>query len=280
MSDAVAPAAVHSVALPPVQLFCLAHAGGTSMLYRRWAQHLPRSVEVVALELPGHGTRRALPASTTWPALIDEVIAQFDARRDATVPFAVFGHSMGALVGLELLHALRHRATDASQSAVWFGASAAVAPSCRIRETHWLGCTHEQMVAKLRSLGGTPEALLADRDFIDFLLPTLRADFHLCGTYGDTAGATAGATRRAPLDCPIDVFLGRDDAATARADDVARWRDETRGTFQQHRFDGAHFYLDDAPGPVLARVASSLADALVQQRGAPARLRTGEAWTQ
>lgn len=275
MTSAVAA----SVSLPPVQLFCLAHAGGTATLYRRWAQRLPQNVRVVPLELPGHGARRALPAHTEWPSLIDGLCGEWHARRDPAVPFALFGHSMGALVGFELMHALRAR--DAGM-AVWFGASASVAPSCRVRETHWLGCTHQQMVDRLRPLGGTPDALLEDRDFIDFLMPTLRADFHLCGTYPvDAKGVGGAATTREPLDCPVAVFTGRDDPATARADDIARWRDETRDTCAFHRFDGGHFYLDDAPGPVLARVASSLADALAQpRRGAPARLPKGETWTQ
>lgn len=268
-----------SLPLPPVQLFCLAHAGGTAMPYRRWAQRLPQNVRVVPLELPGHGVRRALPPHTEWSSLIDGLREELNAQRDPTVPFALFGHSMGALVGFELMHALR--ATDAA-SAVWFGASASVAPSCRIRETHWLGSTHQQMVDKLRSLDGTPDVLLEDRDFIDFLMPTLRADFHLCGMYPIEAnGAGDAVTSREPLECPIAVFTGRNDSATARAEDVVRWRDETLDTCTFHRFEGGHFYLDDAPGPVLARIAHSLAGALAQpQRGVPARLPKGEAWTQ
>jgi surfactin synthase thioesterase subunit len=244
------------------------------MLYRRWAQQLPHGVRVVPLELPGHGARRTLPAATDWPALIDPLGAELHARLDPAVPFALFGHSMGALVGLELIHALRARRAP---SPVWFGASASVAPSCRVRETHWLGCSREQMIDKLRSLGGTPEELLADRDFIDYLLPVLRADFHLCGTYPDDAVAV----ERELLDCPVAVFTGRDDPATACTADVACWRDATRSMCAFHSFDGGHFYLGDAPGPVLARVAASLAGALAQpRRGAPAHLSKGEAWTQ
>ncbi|MFT4065904.1 thioesterase II family protein [Paraburkholderia sp.] len=269
---------------PPLQLFCLAHAGGTSMLYRRWSQLVPTGVQVVPLELPGHGARRALPAPTQWPALIDDVCDEWRARRNPALPFAVFGHSMGALVGLELLHALRARGMG---SAVWFGASASVAPDCRIRETHWLDCTLDQMIDKLRALGGTPEQLLADRDLIGFLMPTLRADFHLCGTYSlqfgarGGSGTSAAAATREPLDCPLAVLTGRDDPATARAEDVVRWRSQTLGAFARHRFDGGHFYLDGAPAPVLACIVDSLTKALAQPpQEASARLPEGEAWIQ
>ncbi|SIO44363.1 thioesterase II family protein [Paraburkholderia phenazinium] len=282
MTGSVAVPAV-PIALQPVRLFCLPHAGGNAMLYRRWAQRLPRGVQVEPLELPGHGARRALPAHTEWPALVDALLVDLEGRLDGEMPFAVFGHSMGALVGLELIHALRERHGLAP---VWFGASGSVAPRRRKRETHWLDCTHDAMVDRLRELGGTPAELLEDRDFIDFVLPLLRADFHLCGTYrrelNDEAGIAQTSPRltvRSPLDCPVDVFMGRDDSATACVEDVAAWREETRATCVLHRFDGGHFYLDGAPEPVLARVATSLADALAQSaHAAPARLSKAEAW--
>jgi surfactin synthase thioesterase subunit len=111
MSGFVAVPAV----LPPVRLVCLAHAGGSAMLYRRWVQRLPRGVQVVLLELPGHGSRCRLPAHTEWLGLIDMLLDEVTDQLDDDVPFAVFGHSMGALVGFELIHALRARhATRAS----------------------------------------------------------------------------------------------------------------------------------------------------------------------
>jgi surfactin synthase thioesterase subunit len=247
-------------------------------LYRRWAQHLPQTVRIVPLELPGHGKRRALAAHTDWPSLIEDLSGELRALRDPAMPFALFGHSMGALAGLELIHALRAQ----GEFTAWLGVSAAVAPACRVHETHWLDCPQTRMVDKLRSLGGTPDVLLDDSDFIDLLMPMLRADFHLCGTYrSGTAGLKGDEFARAPLDCPIDVFTGRDDPATARQQDIARWRDETLGPCTFHSFDGAHFYLDDDPGPVLARVTGSLAGALAQpRRGALASLPKGKACTQ
>lgn len=263
MAFAAAPGVV-----PRVQLFCLAHAGGTAALYRRWSQRLPAQVQVVPLELPGHGARRDQPAHEQWPALIDGLCADWRAARHPALPFAVFGHSMGALVGLELLHALRGRGLG---EAVWLGASASVGPVCRALETDWLECGVDRMIDKLRALGGTPEAFLADRDLIAFLLPTLRADFHLCGTY------TAGGAAREPLDCRLTVFTGRDDPATVREQDVLRWRDETRGAFARRAFEGGHFYLDEALDAVLECVAAALAQAGAQPLDGEPRER-GEAW--
>ncbi|WP_323118651.1 thioesterase II family protein [Burkholderia alba] len=239
----------------PVTLICLAHAGGNVSLYREWTRRMPPSIRPQLLELPGRGIRRAAPALDAWPALIDQLTADaLGCIRDGA-PFAVFGHSMGALVGLELIHALRRRA---GRAPIWFGASATVSPTRRALETHWLACTPEQMVARLRTRGGTPDALLDDLDFIDLMLPMLRADFHLCGVHPAHLAARAAAPGHAPLACPIDVFVGRDDPATANGDDVAAWSAETRGPCTVHRFAGGHFYLDDAPQPVLDTLVQAL----------------------
>jgi surfactin synthase thioesterase subunit len=235
----------------PVSLICLPHAGGNAFLYRNWSRDLASGARVFAHELPGHGARRALAPLTRWPELTDALATHLLSELDANVPYAVMGHSMGALAGIELIREIERRI---GRQPVWFGVSACIAPSRRVHEAHWLTCSREAMVAQLRKLGGTHEALLDDREFVDFMLPVLRADFHLCGTY-------PAQTRAEPLSCPIDVFIGRDDGVTANRDDVAAWADETRGRCTVHRFDGGHFFIDEQLSGVLSIVKAALADA-------------------
>jgi hypothetical protein len=42
-----------------VRLVCLPYAGGTAAAYRRWSAELPSTIEVLAVEYPGHGPRAA-----------------------------------------------------------------------------------------------------------------------------------------------------------------------------------------------------------------------------
>jgi surfactin synthase thioesterase subunit len=243
----------------PLTLICLPHAGGSAMLYRDWFRTLPPSVKVYAIDLPGRGTRRALRPHTEWAPLVEQLSDELLGPLEDG-PFAVFGHSMGALVGLELIHAARRRW---GRTPVWFGASATVAPARRPEESHWIDCPAEAMVEFLRERGGTPPELLHDQEFIELVLPVLRADFHLCGTHPrQIARRTLAAGRHEPLDCPVTVFAGRDDAATANAADLSAWAEETRRGCEVHRFDGGHFFLDTAPEPVLATLAAALAAAL------------------
>jgi surfactin synthase thioesterase subunit len=101
-----------------VTLICLPFAGASAAVYREWGALLPSWIRLHALDLPGHGAKRAQPALYRWPDIADalgrEALAEIDG------PFAIFGYSMGALAGLELAHWLR-RTHDLMP--VWFGAA-------------------------------------------------------------------------------------------------------------------------------------------------------------
>ncbi|MDE1182646.1 alpha/beta fold hydrolase [Paraburkholderia sp.] len=234
----------------PVTLFCLPYAGGHSMTYRGWRDLLPSWIECVPLDLPGHGRLRAMSPLSDWPALIDALI-------DAIGPLpaqdvAIFGHSMGALVGLELAHALRERT---GRTPAWLGVSACVAPLRRDYETKWLDCSVGEMVDELRRLGGTPEALLEDEEFLDLALPVLRADFHLCATYVRRAHDV-----RKPLDCPVAVFGGRDDTVSEQSENLSAWCHETIAQFSEHTLDGGHFFVETARRQLTRDIATALRD--------------------
>ena len=90
-----------------VRLFCLPFAGGSAAAYAPWQAAINPRFEVVPVQLPGHGGRiREAPLQTMTAmaaALADAMAPRLDR------PYAVFGHSMGALLGFETLRRLRAR---------------------------------------------------------------------------------------------------------------------------------------------------------------------------
>jgi surfactin synthase thioesterase subunit len=235
-----------------VTLICLPFAGASAAVYREWGALLPSWIRLHALDLPGHGAKRAQPALYRWPDVADalgrEALAEIDG------PFAIFGYSMGALAGLELAHWLRR---THGLMPVWFGAAACAAPACRTLDATWLDCTDEAMIDELRRLGATPEELLDDRGFLDLALPVLRADFHLCATYVRTGNAL-----RAPLACPLLALGGRDDTLSEQPENLSEWTHETSGRFTQRVFDGGHFFIDTARAELVEAIVTSLAATL------------------
>jgi surfactin synthase thioesterase subunit len=233
-----------------VNLFCLPYAGAGAAMYRGWKSRLPSWIELIPLHLPGRGVRYNLPAMHNWAQLIGLLMQ--DVQPYLARPFAIFGHSMGALIGIELAYAIRARH---QRTPVWFGASGSKAPSRRERDLKWLDCPEETLLDELRSLHGTPPELLENRELLEMLLPALRADFYLCGSYHPQ--------RREPLDCPLLALGGTgDDDVSPPQENLAAWSLETSGPCRVEMLDGDHFFIHTHQDAVITLVVDALSKAI------------------
>src|SRR5687767_8117681 len=87
------------------RLFCFPYAGGGLAAYRSWPNQLPADVEVCPIQLPGRDERMAENPFSDLPALVEALTEALAPRLAA--PYALFGHSMGALIAYELVRGLR-----------------------------------------------------------------------------------------------------------------------------------------------------------------------------
>lgn len=215
---------------PALRLFCFPYAGGGAVTYRLWPRSLPGAVEVCPVQIPGRGRRSAeLPFGEIEP-LVASVAAELRPLFDR--PFAIFGHSMGALIAFELARYLR--CTDGLTPEVLFvsGHGAPHLPRKR-PETHAL--PDELFVPELLRLGGTPHQILDDPVLLRAVLPLLRADFKLVETYCYRQGAALG--------CPIRAFGGADDSETP-PEALEPWAKHTDSGFAMRILPGDHFYIN------------------------------------
>ncbi|MET9857558.1 alpha/beta fold hydrolase, partial [Streptomyces sp. NPDC006450] len=93
--------AVEEVVGRRVRLHCLAHAGAGVASYRRWPVAAGPGVDVAALVLPGRDGRRREPRVTERETLLADLLPPLlEAARSG--PYALYGHSLGALVAYTL----------------------------------------------------------------------------------------------------------------------------------------------------------------------------------
>jgi len=211
------------------RLFCLPYAGGSEIAYRTWQKNLPQAIEVLSIQLPGRGVRikeapytRLVPlVETLGPALVPEL----------DLPFAFFGHSMGALIAFELAHWLR-REQQPLPLHLFISAKTCPAQDDGLP----IGASDSELINLLRSYEGTPAEILENAELMEVLLPTIRADLELCQTYVYET--------RSPLECPITVFGGVGDSGRSRVV-LERWKDYTVGPFKLHMFPGGHFFIQN-----------------------------------
>jgi len=150
------------------------------------------------------------------------------------MPFAFFGHSMGALISFELTRQLRR---EHGMTPDYLLVSAYSAPQLQRNNvvTHTL--RDEELLEKLRKLEGTPKEVLEEPELLKLLFPTIRADFELCDSYSYVP--------EPPLPCAIRAFGGLRDQVSGY-NGLMAWREQTSSSFELQMLPGDHFYLHTA----------------------------------
>jgi surfactin synthase thioesterase subunit len=210
------------------RLVCLPHAGGSAPFFLPVAAALSPGVDVVAIQYPGRQDRRGEQPLDDMDALANGVFAVL--RDQPELPVTVFGHSLGAIVGFELVRRLE----AAGQPPARLFASGRRAPSA-FRETEKVHLRDDAgILAEVRRLNGTASSVLGNDELMRAVLPALRADYRIAETY-----------RCAPTDavrCPITVLTGDDDPKTT-LDEANEWAPHTKAEFDLRVFTGGHFFL-------------------------------------
>jgi medium-chain acyl-[acyl-carrier-protein] hydrolase len=173
-------------------------------------------------------------------ALVDALMEQIEPL--LAMRFALFGHSMGALVAFELARAIRARG---SVGPVALFVSAHHGPQLERERTELHGLSDVDLRAELGRRGGTPPELLQSDAFMELLLPTIRADFEVCETYG--------YVERPPLECPIVAFGGSEDAQVGE-DELRGWSEMTTSCFRLVMLRGGHFFLNENREALLGEI--------------------------
>jgi medium-chain acyl-[acyl-carrier-protein] hydrolase len=227
-----------------IRLLCFPYAGAGSAFYRGWQARLT-GIQVCAVELPGRGARvRERP----FASLRELSVAASDAVQPLlSGPFALFGHSFGALLAFEIARELRRRGGPQPEHLF---VSARRGPRLAEPWPRLHPLPDDAFVARIRErYDGIPAAVLQEPALLELLLPALRADVEALETYSYAADA--------PLACPITAFGGLDDPWASHAD-LEAWHGETRASFELERFPGGHFYLKAAEAVVLAALAARI----------------------
>ncbi|RQO56230.1 thioesterase [Variovorax sp. KBW07] len=231
----------------PLSLLCLPCAGASAAMYLRWRRFLPPWVRVVPVELPGRGARMGEAFVEDFEALVARICSeQAEAMRG---DFAIFGHSMGALLAHGVARRLQASRRPLPRALLESGCAA---PSRRDPARFDGGEDDASLIAELRKQGGTPEEVFASDELMRITLDTLRADRRVCRSHVDN---TAGASSP-PLPLPVHAFAGRHDDIEPSA--MAAWSKETAGVFTLDWFDGGHFFLRQHEAGFLAALARHL----------------------
>ena len=226
-----------------VRLFCFPYAGGGDSIFHSWQQSLSNAIEVCPVQLPGRGSRIAEPPCTEMDQLVRPLGQALASYLDK--PFALFGHSMGALIAFDLA---RHLRREYNAQPIHLFVSGRCSPQTA-KEPFDLKLLESRFPEMLRHYNGTPEEVLDNPELMDLVLPVVRADLDLCRSYIYTL--------EPPFSFPITAFGGLDDCGVPRHR-IEGWREHTAGPFVLRMLPGDHFFLNTSRLPLLEAISKEL----------------------
>lgn len=160
-------------------------------------------------------------------ALYEALVEELDDR-----PYALFGHSVGALLAYRLAVATERYG---GPSPVLLGAAGWTPQGFLVPPKDKINSPRQELVDWLIGLGSLPPEIYNDEQMLAITMPPTRADLTICAYLVDDGA-------RAP--CPLVTYTGRSDTLMSEGA-VDSWLDRTTTYLGNREFPGGHFFVND-----------------------------------
>ena len=214
-----------------ITLFLLPYAGGGSRSYRCFEKYSTHTDLVLhPLTLPGRESRFGEPPLSRLEYMVEDLFLQITKVLPST--YALYGHSMGALLGYLLARKIYDEKWLPPQHLFVSGRQA---PSVPHHNSTLHRLPGKEFRRQLMHYGGLPSSVIGNLKLLTLFEPYIRADFKAVETYHHAESA--------PLDVPLSVLLGRSDVVSFT--DGMLWDIETNAAFDIQYMPGKHFFIFD-----------------------------------
>jgi surfactin synthase thioesterase subunit len=231
-----------------IKLFCLPHAGGFAMYYNKWKSHIEKNIEIIPLELSGRGRRMSEDYYNNFDEAINDLLSQVIVELDGS-QFAFWGHSMGAMLAYELAHKIME---IKNQEPINLFMSGRYPPHIiKNKKSIHLLCD-EDFIEEIIKFGGMPIEVLQDKNLMEVIIPILRADFKIIGSYEYVKRANK-------FNCDIVALTGNEDNEV-KTQSLLQWEEHTNGSCYVHELGGGHFYINNNVGRIINIINAKILD--------------------
>jgi medium-chain acyl-[acyl-carrier-protein] hydrolase len=253
--DALGPVTLMSIVLKSLasrpmarlRLVCIPFAGAGIAAFGKWTALLPDSIEPFVVQLPGREDRLRAAPFRSWHPMMESLITAASAL--PPLPTALFGHSLGAVIALEL--ARHFHVTQPGRIRQLFVSGRPWPGTPGLHRLNPDSLDDDQLLAALDRAYGSGSSSLSHPDIREVMLPALRADLAVLDSHVYRRGPT--------LSCPLTVYGGDRDPGTTPAS-LDAWRAETSGPFRLVTFAGDHFFLDAHRADLVADIVATIGD--------------------
>ena len=212
----------------PIQLFTIHFAGGSCYSYLFMHSLFNSNIQVNPIELPGRGKRMQAPLLLNFEEALNDCYQQIKALRQANLPYIIYGHSMGALIGLMLTDKLEKEDIGPTKLVV----SGNAGPNIGFNKNRYL-MSDQDLKTELSQMGGSPEDVLSNKDLFDFFSPIIRADFELMEKVSHWP--------KTAIKCPVNVIMGDSEP---HIEDIHTWSKYCVQKVNYNILSGGHFFIN------------------------------------
>lgn len=214
-----------------MKLFCLPYAGGSEAIYYDWKSHFDSSINLEAVKLKGRGQRHGEIKYTDFDEAVDDIFCSIKDKINCN-EYALFGHSMGAVLIFELYYKI---CKENCKKPIHMFFAGHEAPCIKKEKEKIYMLPDNDFLNKIINMGGTPKEILENQELIQYCLPLLKSDFNLIENY-----IYCGHKKK--IECDITIFCGKED--DIKMEDLLAWKNHGNKGFYLYPMEGDHFFIN------------------------------------
>lgn len=229
-----------------MKLFCIPHAGGSTLPYQAWKKHLPDDIAFMPLDLPGRMPRFQEPLCDNADELVEDLVRSIKDKLQPGEPYAIYGHSMGAM----LLYFIYFRLLEEGcEPPIHLFFSSRWPPYHPNEKAYYDLDNEEESKQRLVAMGGFNEMLLENKPMLDYYMNVLLADYRLIQS------VAVSSLRRIDTDFTV---LWSDREPDIADSDIHQWKRSAGAGIAFVKVKGSHFFPTEEPLKTATIIQSAL----------------------
>ncbi|MFK8105472.1 MAG: thioesterase II family protein [Saprospiraceae bacterium] len=238
-----------------IQVFLLHFAGGSGHSFDFLKAHLAEEFDFIPLELAGRGRRYEEAFFLTKGEAIKDYVNQIQSNRNEQA-YLIYGHSMGATLGLSVAKKMEDLGDPASHLIVSGNAGPGVKSLQETKNGKRYLMNDDDFKKELKQMGGIPNEVIENDGLYQFFSSILRADFRILETGSFSEEGTC-------LTVPICALMGSEEKNNVK---IENWKRFTKASFQFQIFEGSHFFIYDHAQAIANKIRAILKKEIVQNQ--------------
>ena len=212
-------------------MFCLPPAGSSANIYYPWKKKVSANIRIIPIEYSGHGRKINEPLINDPDHLANQIV--HDIQHYPTMPFVLFGHSVGGGLIWKVLDILDK--SDMIDQLKLIVISSRPESSYIQNMKHKHDLSDEKIIEELKRYNNFPNEILNNHDAFIFFLKVIRNDFYISDQLLNEK------IRKTHI--PLMTIHGKSDPDIPDRCMMEAWKKHTKNWLGSIELEGDHFYF-------------------------------------